>query len=143
MAGNGHLASDAVVELLRKLSCTEVILLHQGMVGEEVELLKVNAITRLFRKWVHEQKANFETVLSRALAQETWAPLTSYQRVSSSIVDLFQCFAQTVQLFLGVVQPSTSKIMHMHLDKMLQEIVGAVFTYTTHVKALCGTVEEV
>ena len=33
--------------------------------------------------------------------------------------------------------------MHRHLDKVLQEIVGATFLYSTHLKSLCGSVEDV
>ena len=39
-------------------------------------------------------------------------------------------------LRLQVAQPS--RVMHLHLDKMLHEIIGAVLAYIGRIKALCG-----
>ena len=123
-------------ELLHLLATLEATLAQHGVPPERSALLDAHAVQAAFRAWLHEQRANFEQVLDGSFAQESWAPLTATQRVSASVVDLFQCFTQTVDFFFAVAQPSVS--MARYLDWLLQEVVRAVLAYAERIQRRCG-----
>ena len=135
------LASEEVALLLQRLSLLETVLLDHGVAAEHAELLRADAIHKLFRAWVAEQKGNVSTVGGRALSHETWQPLAETQREASSLVDLFQCLSQTVDVFLSLVQPSSE--MASHFERLLNMVVAAIFEYTSEVLRQCGSYEDV
>ena len=135
------LASKEVALLLQRLSLLETVLLDHGVAAEHAELLRADAIHKLFRAWVAEQKGNVSTVGARALSHETWQPLAETQREASSLVDLFQCLSQTVDVFLSIVQPSSE--MASHFERLLNMVVAAIFEYTSEVLRQCGSYEDV
>ena len=71
-----------------------------------------------------------------SLAHERWVPVYATKLVSSSLVDLFQCFSQTADFFLDAAQPSATA--RRTLDRLLAEILAAALSYVRRVQQRCG-----
>ena len=80
----------------------------------------------LFERWFVEQRAAFEQVLQGALGAEEWRPVTSTLFISASSVDLFQCFSQSIELFVLALQPDPA--MLPFINRLMQEIVHLAWT---------------
>ena len=132
------LADQDTRELLRWLAQAEATLSHSNL--PPVLLLDSCAVHTMFDRWLEEQHVAFYKVLDASLEHEKWTPVFATKLISSSLVDLFQCFSQTVDFFLGTVEPSASA--HRCLDALLGEIVGAVFAYVGRIKEICGDASD-
>ena len=108
--GFGPLAAPEVTEMIGRLSSIDDLLARHGIAVNEqgggaggeadlaaTALVSARSIHRLFAVWIAEQRDNFSVILQRTLAAETWTPLMATQRVSTSVVDMFQCFSQVTE----------------------------------------------
>ena len=136
--GRGALADQDTREMLPQLAQVEAALSHPKLPA--VALLDSSAVGAMFDSWLEQQHAAFYQVLEASLEHEKWTPVFATKLVSSSLVDLFQCFSQTVDFFLGTVEPCTGALRC--LDLLLHEIIGAVLAYVGRIKALCGDASE-